>query len=310
MHIATIKRRLGILVPLIFLFTVSSDSLASPGSQKPSDKTARLFTYKPVAFDLKEDSAKDRDGVTVRDVNYAAYTSERGRIKAYIVAPAGNGRFAGVLFFHWLGEENSDRNEFLEEAVASARKGTVSLLLQGYFPWAVAPKDGETDRQRIFDETIEVRRALDLLISQPQVDRKRIGYVGHDYGAMYGAIVSGLEKRVKTFVFMAAMSNFADWSLKYWPKSAAKGEEAYRLATKAVDPINFVPRAAPAAILFQFSNNDKYISKEIATNYARAASPPKQVIWYDALHDLNIEAARKDRREWLARHLSLAGRKQ
>lgn len=305
MHITTSGSR-GLLILQIVLLTLCSQSLAFPRSQKPVSETAKLFAYKTVPFDLKEDSVKEQDGVQIRDVNYAANTAERGRIKAYLVSPKGKGRFAGVLFFHWLGEENSNRNEFLEEAVALAKHGTVSLLIQGYFPWSVAPKDGETDRQRIIDEVIEVRRALDLLLSQPQIDRARIGYVGHDYGAMYGAIVSGLEHRVKTFVLMAAMSNFGDWSLKYWPKSAAKGDAAYRLATKVVDPINFVSAAKPAALLFQFSNNDKYISREIATNYARVASQPKQVIWYDCLHDLNIEAARKDRREWLTRRLSLA----
>ncbi|HXM35646.1 MAG TPA: hypothetical protein VN920_10695, partial [Pyrinomonadaceae bacterium] len=96
--------------------------------------------------------------------------------------------------------------------------------------------------------------------------------------------------------------------LKYWPASAAKGEAAYRLAINALDPINYVSGAAPAALLFQFSNTDKYIPKATASAYALAASQPKEVIWYDALHDLNIEAARKDRREWLSRHLGLAKR--
>jgi len=115
-----------------------------------------------------------------------------------------------------------------------------------------------------------------------------------------------LKKRVKAYVLMAAPGTFSDWSLKYWPASAAKGEEAYRRAIKVVDPVNYVPRAAPAALLFQFSNNDKYISKTTADAYADAASKPKAVLWYDALHDLNIEAAKKDRHDWLTRQLGLA----
>src|ERR1700682_607791 len=259
MYIVVSLRRSGIFITLSFLLSAFSQSMALPLPQKASKETIRVFAYTSVAFDLKEESAKPQDGITIRDVNYAAYTPQRGRIKAYLVRAGGKGRFAGLLFFHWLGEPNGNRNEFLDEAVALAKQGTVSLLIQGYFPWAVAPQDGETDRQRIVDETIEVRRALDLLISQPQVDRKRIGFVGHDYGAMYGAIVSGLERRVKTYVLMAGMGNFSDWSLKYWPASAAKGEAAYRLAINALDPINYVSGAAPAALLFQFSNTDKYI---------------------------------------------------
>ncbi len=182
------------------MITLSQPS-ASPLPELWEDPSARLFDYdRSVAFDLKEESPREQDGVTIRDITYAAYTPQRGRIKAYLIRPAGKGAFAGVLFFHWYGTPNGNRNQFLDEAVSLAKQGTTSLLIQGYFPWAVPPVDARTDRQRVLDETIEVRRALDLLISQPQVDRKRIGYVGHDYGAMYGAINAGVDKRVKTYI--------------------------------------------------------------------------------------------------------------
>jgi dienelactone hydrolase len=166
--------------------------------------------------------------------------------------------------------------------------------------------DGETDHQQIIDQTIEVRRALDLLLSQPKVDKRRIGFVGHDYGSMFGTIASGVDKRVKTYVMIAGMGNFSDWSLKYWKGPSQKGADAYKQAVKDVDPIGYVSQAAPASLLFQFANNDKYISKEVAEEFFAAASKPKEVKWYDATHDLHIEAARNDRREWLTQQLRLA----
>lgn len=211
----------------------------------------------------------------------------------------------GVLFFHWLGEPNGDRNEFLDEAVELAKRGTVSLLIQGYFPWTIQPINGETDRQRVIDETIEVRRALDLLMLQTNVDRKRIGYVGHDYGAMYGSILSGVDKRVRTYVFVAGMGNFGDWSLKYWKGPPASGADTYRKVMTSVDPLSYLGRAAPSTLLFQFSNADKYISKATATEYYESASHPKQVRWYGADHAMNLEAVRKDRSDWLTRQLRL-----
>jgi pimeloyl-ACP methyl ester carboxylesterase len=151
-----------------------------------------------------------------------------------------------------------------------------------------------------------VRRGLDLLLSQPSVDKRRIGFVGHDYGAMFGTIASGVDKRVKTYVLVAGMGNFSDWSLKYWKGPSKNGAEAYKQAVKDVDPIGYVPHAAPASLLFQFANNDKYISKAVADEFLAAASQPKEAKWYDATHDLNIDAARNDRRAWLTRQLRLA----
>lgn len=301
------RRRIRILSLLgILPMTCSSAAASSPPPQKSDGEARQLFTYdRAVTFDLKEVSAKEQNGVTIRDVNYAAYAPRHGRIQAYLIRPAGRGPFAGVVFFHWLGEVKSNRSEFLDEAVALARQGVVSLLIQGYFPWSEKPTDGPTDRQRAIEQTIEVRRALDLLLAQPGVSAKRIGFVGHDYGAMYGAIVAGIEQRVKTYVLLAGMGSFSDWSLKYWPATAAQGEATYRQAMDALDPIRYVAHAAPAALLFQFANNDKYISESVANAFAAAASEPKQVKWYAATHDLNVAAARTDRRAWLTRQLGL-----
>jgi dienelactone hydrolase len=297
---------------VLFLFgsllIAFSQSTASPIPQLSDKGSAALFDYdESVAFDLNEDSAKHQDGMTIRDVNYAAYTAQRGRIRAYLIQPDGKGPFAGVLFFHWYGTPKGNRDQFRDEAISLAKPGTVSLLIQGHFPWAVPPADAKTDRQRVIDETIEVRRALDLLLSQPGVDRKRIGYVGHDYGAMYGAITASVDKRVKTYILIAGIGSFSNWSLDYWLKAIpAPDKEAYRQALKPIDPIAQIPFAAPATLLFQFANSDEHIVKDEALAFFDAASRPKQVRWYDGKHELHVEAARDDRRAWLTRQLRLA----
>jgi hypothetical protein len=125
----------------------------------------------------------------------------------------------------------------------------------------------------------------------------------NDYGAMYGAILAGVESRVKA-VLIAGMGSFADWSLKYWPSTAAAGDWRIEML-RSGDPVHFVPYAAPAALLFQFANNDKYISTETALAFSAAASPPKTVRWYDAQHDMRVPQAQKDRHDWLARQLGL-----
>jgi len=288
-------------------------SLVSCGRQRDSspppkqdDTSSPLFAYdRNASIEVTIDTVRTIDGGVVRDAHFTASSSQHGQVKFYLVRPTGNGPFAGVLFFHWLGRPKGDREEFLEEALQLAKEGVISALIQGYFPWREDPVNGPTDRQHVVDQSIDTRKVLDLLLREPGVDPQKIAYVGHDYGAMFGAILAGLESRVKTYVFVAGMGNFGDWSLKYWPATAAGGEKVYRDALNPVDPIHFVAHAAPAALLFQFSNRDKYISKETAMAFSNAASNPKTVRWYDAEHDMSIPEVQKDRHGWLAQQLGL-----
>jgi cephalosporin-C deacetylase-like acetyl esterase len=279
---------------------------------RAQDMSAALFDYNRAAsLDLKVLSTVERDGVTVREIQYTAWerkasSGESALNTAYLVIPRGNGPFPGVLFFHWLGRENADKTQFLDEAVALGKRGAVSLLMQGYFPWKKSPSQAEQDRAFVIRETIEVRRALDILLSQPQVDAKRVAYVGHDYGAMYGSLVAGIEKRVQSYVLIAGMGDFGEWFLKYWLRNISDGDQQlYRKSLSPVDPIHYVAKAAPAELFFQFAENDRFIPRSTADTFFNAASRPKTMKRYDVDHEFILEEATKDRDQWLAGRLGL-----
>jgi fermentation-respiration switch protein FrsA (DUF1100 family) len=127
-------------------------------------------------------------------------------------------------------------------------------------------------------------------------------YVGHDFGAMYGALVAGVDaSRLKGLVFMAGTRSFSDWFL-LWPKraDAAKAAVIGRLAP--LDPTRHLPKAAGVPVLFQFATRDKFVTKAAAEGLVASAAGPKDVRWYDAEHALNAEATR-DRVAWLRARL-------
>lgn len=300
-HYRSYRSSIAVLVTLAALF--GFNPVFGDGSK--DDQKDRFDYHYSKEFDLKDHGTKTEKGALVQDIDYASFKNRHGRIKAYLVRPKGQGQFAGILFFHWLGEKKADRSEFLDEAVELANHGAVSLLIQGFFPWSEEPTEGKVDRQKVIDQTIEVRRAIDLLLLQPGVDANRIGFVGHDYGAMFGAITAGLEHRAKAYVFVAGMGGFADWSLKFWTGPSKNGEQTYREAVKPVAPIDFIKAAAPASLLFQFSNNDKYIPRAEADSFFQAASEPKAIKWYDTDHELAIDSVARDRSSWLTEQLGL-----
>jgi hypothetical protein len=265
-----------------------------------------LFSYNSKAdYQISEDSAFYRNNILVREISFISCNPVHGRIKAFLVMPSSPTPYAGILYFHWLGSPNGNRNEFLDEAVEMADHSVLSLLIQGYFPWKEPPVSGVKDRQKVIDQTIDLRRAIDILLMQPGIDKERIAFVGHDYGAMFGSILSGIEKRVKASVLVAGMGNFGDWSLKYWKKPSEEGAQSYRKALKELDPVGYISHASPIALFFQFSDKDIYISKETALEFSNAASEPKVIKWYETDHEMMLPAVRKDRVEWIKKQLKI-----
>ena len=159
------------------------------------------------------------------------------------------------------------------------------------------PRSRERSRHSI-EQVKELRRALDLLASRPGVDGSRLIYVGHDFGAMYGALVAGVEAaRLKAFVFMAGTQILQ----RLVPALAEAGRGRQRAGHRALaplDPLRHLRSAGRLPMLFQFATRDKFVTKAAADALVASAAGPQDVRWYDAEHELNAEATR-DRVAWL-----------
>ena len=288
------KIDIKILPVLVFAFALTSHA------QTLSD--ASLFAYNQNSpLSVKEVSVEKRGDVTVRDITFVAQPGGH-EVKAYVVAPAGNGPFAGILWVHWLGEEKSNRTQFLDEAVELAPKGVVSVLVDAMWsePRWFGTRIPEQDYENSIRQVIELRRALDLLLSQPQVDKARVGYVGHDFGAMYGMLMAGVEKRVKTYVFIAATQSLNDWAfLGPQPKS----KEAYLKQNASLELTDYLRQTTNASKFFQFGKADFYISQADAAVVFAAAGQPKQRKMYEASHKMELKEIMVDRDDWLMKEL-------
>ena len=285
-----------ILPALVFAFVLTGHA------QTKSDASASLFAYTQNSpLSVKEVSAENRGDVTIRDITFVPRPGGR-EVKAYVVVPAGNGPFAGILWVHWLGEEKSNRTQFLDEAVELAPKGVVSVLVDAMWsePRWFGTRIPEKDYENSIRQVIELRRALDLLLSQPQVDKARVGYVGHDFGAMYGMLMAGVEKRVKTYVFIAATQSLNDWAfLGPQPKSKA----AYLKQNASLELTDYLRQSTNASKFFQFGKADFYISQADAAVVFAAASQPKQRKMYEVSHQMELKEIMVDRDNWLIKEL-------
>lgn len=299
----------------VFLFAALSLSSAAYAQEKSAADSARLFDYDAKQpLDIQQIRTYDRDGgVKVFDLTYAS--PRQGRVTAFLVVPPGKGPFAAILLGHWGG---GNRTEFLSEAELYAQVGAVSLLID--YPWTrPAPwrrsipnlDKPELDNEIQSQAVVDLRRGLDLLLARPDVDPKRVAYVGHSFGAQWGAILSAVDKRMKTSILVGGTPTTADlWhhddpdSVEFL-KTNRERVEKYLAATQPLNAINFIGRAAPIPLLFQFAGFEQNFSREAMDRYYAAASEPKEVKWYDTGHDLNDLRALLDRASWLEKHIGL-----
>jgi uncharacterized protein len=186
------------------------------------------FNYdKTLPLELEEHGTETNNGIPVLDISYASPT--HGRVKAYWVALSEGEQFASVLFVH---PGPGNRSNFLEEATLLAKKGAASLLVEA--PWAApevwGPTMGEPnhDKEEFRQLAIDLRRAVDVIETRPKVDTKRIGYVGHSYGALFGGILAGVEKRIHAFILMAGLGSFSDVAAANIPTLTGKALDHYR----------------------------------------------------------------------------------
>lgn len=275
--------------------------LSSVSAAEPS---ADLFAYnKSAPLNVQEAGRETRGAALVRDLTF---TPADKPVKAYLVSPAtGDGPHAAILYVHWLGDpKTTNRTQFLDEAVALAGRGAVSLLVEGMWaePDWYKNRVPEEDHAQAIRQVIELRRAMDLLLAQPGVDPARVAFVGHDFGAMYGMMAEALDRRAKTCVFMAPTPHFVDWFLF---RQQPKDLESYKAQLATIDPVLFVGKLAPAPVFFQFASRDFYVTAEEAAELYAAAGPRKQTATYDAEHDLNQPEVAADRVAWLMRELGL-----
>lgn len=303
-----------LFIPLLLIIAACAGAVAQSKSIR---ELKQMFVYdRSLPLDVRESEVEVRDGVRIHDISYQS--PKGGRVTAYLVVPAGPRRkFAAVIFMH---PRPGSRKNFLAEALALAKAGAVSLLIDAPFS-----RDGESKRE--FDPTvtkpeadrdiyiqtvIDFRRGVDLLLSRSDVDAKRIGFVGHSYGAHTGAILAAVEKRIRAYVIMAGAPSLTEFlrtstipAIVKTRNALTKGQqENYFKTLAAVDPINYISHVAPAALFLQFGKTDHYPTEENARVYSERASKPKLIKFYEAGHALNDEAKR-DRAAWLRERLGL-----
>jgi dienelactone hydrolase len=138
---------------------------------------------------------------------------------------------------------------------------------QGRFPWYLG----------------DYSRAIDYLVTRPEVDRDRVGYVGISWGAITGITFVAHEPRVRAMASICAGGNFLGTLDR-----ATVTEESKRAAQR-IDPVYHVAQIAPRPLLLLNVTHDQLVPQFYAEALHKAAGDAPSVTkqWIDSDHFFN-----------------------
>ncbi len=301
--------RQGIFLPAVDAL----EPVAVEDTDRYYEDNLSLFDYdRSAPLDVQELSSESRLGVTVTDLTYAS--PKGGRVPATLIVPADEGPFAGIILQHGMPGKRQHMTNLGERY---AKAGAVVIAIDA--PHARPEHSRQAsdpiaytalDRSEQIQLMVDLQRAVDLLLAQPNVDPGRLAYVGVSYGGAMGGLFAGVEDRLQAYVLVVGDGGLVTHEtglddlfggLYSLPQEQ---REAWWDAMWPIEPIHFVAHAAPAALLFQNGRQDRLVPLPDGVRYQLAGSEPKEAIWYDAGHSLGMQSQR-DQAEWLQQHIGI-----
>jgi dienelactone hydrolase len=263
---------------------------------------ALLLAVSPFAYDraapldLRDQLTGTSDGIEEHVITFAS--PKGGRATGFLFVPKRPGKLPAILAQHGApGFAGQMRNR----ALYLARHGAIVLTLDA--PFARRKGDLAFGAAQLRADAIQLavdqQRAFDLLIARPDVDAKRLAYVGVSFGGAAGTLLAGIEHRPRAYGLVVADGG---WVEHFMIDGKPTGPllELSAAEIKSIDDLqgsHYVAQATPGAIFFQSGTQDEFVP---ATNAKRvqALAPKPLIKWYDSGHRLPPAAA-VDQLAWL-----------
>lgn len=313
------KRMHCYLIVLVFGFSLAGCGQGMPVAKPPvdvpasqdllpfADESQHLYEQNLHLFDYDQNAPLEvqvegewrENGNTWYDITYASAGGRRASAK--LVVPDGRGPFAGLVVLHTMPAE------FLN---MYANWGAVVILVTPV--WPSLENDGSPtftaqDRDGQVQVIVDLRRAIDLLITRPDVDPDRIAYLGVSAGGATGGLLAGIEDRLQAYVLIVGgggwVTHFTDLEDQETFFGVEEEQEPWIAAMWPIEAIHYVGHAAPAALLFQNVTWDTLVDPLEALQYQQAGSEPKEVVWYDSVHWPLNDQVFQDNGSWLQQYI-------
>ncbi len=293
------KRPFAILPLIGAIFFVSSATIQAqkPANVGVSVDANDLFDYdKSIPLSVEAGAPAETPAGIMTKLTYLSINNLR--VPAIFVAPKGSEgkKLPAIIVMHGLGQEKMGLS-MLFGNFTKAGYCLIAIDAQYHGERVSKPAielfgaNAYATRNMMIQTVVDLRRAVDYLETRPEVDPKRIGYIGFSMGGMLGTITSAVEPRIHAPILALAGGDFKlMFSLSKLP-SATRAKTVADLDTTTairvmnpVDPINYVARISPRPVLFINGDADSIVPVPCAKKLQDAAGPGKEIFMYKGEH--------------------------
>jgi pimeloyl-ACP methyl ester carboxylesterase len=237
---------------------------------------------------MKVAAVREQNQIKIQTITYLVRPTES--VTAVLVTSAHRG--PGVVYAH--GGQSDDPEAFLGDALALVAHGGAAIMPDIGITMVGDP---HTDLAYVVDTVIAERRALDILTGLAVVDRNRLDFVGHSWGAEIAAIMTGIEPRLSRVAIVCGWSRM---STDMADTASVADVPPYLAVTSVLDGVHYVAIPGTRKILIQYGTQDPNIPQAQRVELTKAAVGSVTRKDYDAGHDLvNNPAAAADRLAFL-----------
>ena len=254
--------------------------------QQPATEAAQKPPY-PVDHDAPLDP---RDEVVEETPTYTKLRVEfngirKDRVPAFLYLPKDDHKTHPAVLLQYGSGGNKKTNYIVALGQQFVGKGFVVLTIDSPHKGERRPKDGRgllaslTEQGQFQWYCGDYSRAVDYLVTRPEVDATRVGYAGVSWGAITGITFAAHDDRIKAMASIVGGGNF----MGTIADKVKMPEETIALA-KSFDPVYHVAMIAPRPLLLLNVTHDQLVPRFFAESLHKAAGKGATKMWLDTDH--------------------------
>lgn len=275
-------------------------SLLLPALAAPAVAQSTPFTYDArSALEWRDSLVGVNAGIEEYRISFRS--PKGGRATGRLYRPAGvaaGTRLAGLILGHGA-PGNTDN--MAPRAEYFAAKGFVVVGIDAAFarrdpraPMDFTVRDSVEQVQTIVD----LRRLVDALAARPDVDARRIAYLGISYGAAIGGALAGVEPRLAAVILAVGDLGVAEhfraedggWLRQFLPDELSDAQLAgWARMMAPISGVTWFPRADGTRLFLQNNTQDQAVLPHVARAFHAQAPEGTRIRWYESGHRLTAQ---------------------